>query len=70
MRVACADLEAIEEAAFRQHYPPGYIHHGVDTEEDLARVRGVIRQQQMLAEYARRRLMGEFCGGPEVRGCA
>ena len=42
-------LQEIEEAAFRQYYPPGYIHGGVDSPEDLARVRGVMRQRRMIA---------------------
>jgi hypothetical protein len=60
-------LPDIEQAAFERHYPPGYLHEGVNTAEDLARVRGVARQQDMLAEYARRKAAGEFPDGPEVR---
>ena len=61
-------LDEIEETAFRAHYPPGHWHDGVNTPEDLARVRGVLRQQSMLREYARRKAAGEFPDGPEVRG--
>jgi hypothetical protein len=60
-------LADTEEDAFLRYYPPGYLHGGVDTAEDLERVRGVARQRQMLTEYARRKANGEFPDGPVVR---
>ncbi len=61
-------LREIERAAARRFYPADHIHDGVNTAQDLARVRGVVRQQEMLREYARRKVAGEFPDGPEVRG--
>lgn len=61
-------LKQIEEKAFRTFYPRGYIHDGANTLQDLARLRGVMRQREMLAGYARRKAAGEFPDGPEVHG--
>lgn len=60
-------LEEIEDMAFRTFYRAGTIHAGVDNADDLARLNGVVRQRDMLAEYARRKANGEFPDGPEVR---
>jgi len=61
-------LKEIEEESFRTFRPPGYICKGVDSAEDLAYTTGVMRQREMLIEYARRKAAGEFADGPEVHG--
>ena len=61
-------LSEIEDEAARTWYAPGHLHGAVDTPEDLARVRGVLRQRARLREYGRRKAAGEFPDGPEVRG--
>lgn len=62
-----AEFKRIEQEAFETYYPPGYLHRMVDTPEDLAVIEGVMRQREMLTEYARRKAAGEFPDGPEVR---